>query len=340
MLSRDSDYVARINRVIDFIEHHIDEELSLDILSEVANFSKFHFHRIFYAIIGETLYDFIQRIRLEKAANRLIRTPYDSLEQIAYDSGFKSPSVFSRAFKSMFSISPSQWRRKYHATTDKSYTNKLSSFFYSANSNNCQDNSNFHQSNSNKGKDISDIVPYFRNVNFSEIIRRYEMYEKMDFKVIVKDMEAMNVAYVRHIGSYKANPALFAGLIKKLFAWAQPRNLINFPDTKLMFVYHDNPDITEESKLRVSACITVPESTEVSGEIGRMAIPAGKYATAHFEINQDEYEKAWNAVFASWLPQSGYQPADGLCYELSLNDPQTHPEGKHIVDICFPVKLN
>lgn len=337
MISRDSDYVARINKVIDYIEHHIDEDLNLEILANVASFSKYHFHRIFYAIIGETLYDFIQRTRLEKAASRLVRSLYDPIEQVAYDCGFKSPSVFSRAFKTMFHVTPSQWRKKYCASTDKSTAFGYSS---SANSNNCQEDSNFHQSNSNNSKDYSDIVPYFRNVNFSEIIRRLEMYEKMNFDVIVKDMEAMNVAYVRHIGPYKENPSVFEGLINKLFSWAGPRNLVNFPDTKLMFVYHDNPDITEESKLRVSACITVPESTEVSGEIGKMVIPAGKYAMAHFEINGDEYEQAWNAVFASWLPQSGYQPADGLCYELSLNDPKEHPQKKHIVDICFPVKLN
>jgi len=65
---------------------------------------------------------------------------------------------------------------------------------------------------------------------------------------------------------------------------------------------------------------------------------AGKYAIAHFEIAGDEYPQAWNALFAGWLPESGYQPDDGPCYELYLNDPKDHPENKCIVDICIPVK--
>ena len=39
-----------------------------------------------------------------------------------------------------------------------------------------------------------------------------------------------------------------------------------------------------------------------------------------------------------WLPESGYQPDDRLCYEIYLNDPTTNPQRKHIVDICEPVK--
>ena len=76
----------------------------------------------------------------------------------------------------------------------------------------------------------------------------------------------------------------------------------------------------------------------MEGEIGKAKIPAGKYAVAHFEITPDQYQDAWNAVYGGWLPESGYQPEDGPCYELYLNDPKEHPEGKHIVDICVPVK--
>ena len=85
-------------------------------------------------------------------------------------------------------------------------------------------------------------------------------------------------------------------------------------------------------------CVTVPEDTPVDGEIGKMTVPGGKYAVAHFEIDVDQYSDAWNAVYGGWLPESGYQPEDGPCYELCLNNPEEHPESKHIVDICVPVK--
>ncbi len=66
------EYISRINRVMDYIEVNIVQDLSLENLAEVANFSRFHFHRIFRAMVGETLHQFIQRIRLEKAAAQTI----------------------------------------------------------------------------------------------------------------------------------------------------------------------------------------------------------------------------------------------------------------------------
>ena len=116
------------------------------------------------------------------------------------------------------------------------------------------------------------------------------------------------------------------------------RGLLHFPETKFITIYHDNPDITDETKLRTDVCLTVPAGTQVDGEIGKAKIPAGKYAVAHFEITPDQYQDAWNAVYGGWLPEGGYQPDDGPCYELYLNDPKEHPEGKHIVDICVPVR--
>jgi AraC family transcriptional regulator len=64
-----AEYLARIHRVTDYIERHLEERLTLERLAAVANFSPFHFHRVFTACVGESLYRFIHRLRLEKAAN-------------------------------------------------------------------------------------------------------------------------------------------------------------------------------------------------------------------------------------------------------------------------------
>jgi AraC-like DNA-binding protein len=50
-----SEYVARMHRVLEYIERHLDERLELETLAGVANFSSFHFHRLFTAWMGETL---------------------------------------------------------------------------------------------------------------------------------------------------------------------------------------------------------------------------------------------------------------------------------------------
>jgi AraC family transcriptional regulator len=82
----------------------------------------------------------------------------------------------------------------------------------------------------------------------------------------------------------------------------------------------------------------VPTDTEVSADIGKMELPGGMYAVGHFEILPHEYQDAWDSMCGSWLPGSGYQPDDRLPFEQCLNNPEEHPEGKHIVHICIPVK--
>jgi DNA gyrase inhibitor GyrI len=160
------------------------------------------------------------------------------------------------------------------------------------------------------------------------------MLSKDRVKVEVKELPELQVAYIRHVGPYQGISQAF----ERLFRWAGPRGLIRFPQTKSLAVYHDNPEITEADKLRSSACLTVPAGTKGEGEIGTMTIPGGLFAVAHTEIAPDEFGQAWTALMGGWLPESGYQPDDRLCYEVYLNDPKQHPEGKFIIEICEPVK--
>jgi AraC family transcriptional regulator len=161
--------------------------------------------------------------------------------------------------------------------------------------------------------------------------------KKLDYTVRVDEQQEKTVAYVRHTGPYAGNEELFHGLFSRLLKWAVPRQLFEAGKTEMLTIYHDSPEITEEEKLRISVCITVPPDTEVSGEIGKTAIPAGRYAVGEFLISADEYGAAWNSLFAGWLPESGYQCGEGPCYEVYLNDPEEHPEGRHQVAIHIPV---
>ena len=156
----------------------------------------------------------------------------------------------------------------------------------------------------------------------------------MKFSVDVKEMPMIHVAYIRHMGPYNQIGKAF----EKLTKWAGARGLINFPETKFLGIYHDDPSITQKENLRSDACITVPEGTKIDGEVGKYVVPGGKFAVAHVEVSFDEFGDAWDKLVGEWIPENGYQSDDRLCYELYLNDPKQHPEGKFIVDICEPVK--
>jgi AraC family transcriptional regulator len=104
------EYAQRLDRVIDYLRRNLHRPVKLAELADVACFSEFHFHRIFTAVSGETLNSFTNRLRLEKAA-RLLRYSEQSLTDIALDCGFSSSATFSRAFRSGYDTSPSQFRK-------------------------------------------------------------------------------------------------------------------------------------------------------------------------------------------------------------------------------------
>lgn len=317
------EYTARINQVIDYIEANISKDLSLKELAAVANFSPFHFHRIFSAMVGEPLSGFIKRLRIEKAAAKLIANPKISVTEIALDCGFSGSATFARAFREVFGMSAREWRSGGYLRDSKIR----------------KTNSKPNQQLSKSGEDFG-ITSCYIEGGIQNQQWRVRMKEKSHItaEVEVKDIPEFHVAYIRHVGPYAGDAELFGRLFGKLAMWAGPRGLLNSPDARFISVYHDSPEVTDESKLRTSICITVPEDTPVEGEVGKMAISGGRYAVARFELASDEYGDAWNAVFGGWLPESGYQCVDSPCYELYLNNPEEHPEKKCIVEICVPVK--
>lgn len=111
-VAADSPYVHRINRVLDHVQTCLEENLPLDRLAEVACFSSFHFHRIFKAMMGETVHDFIHRMRLERAAKLMRASPQARVLDIALAAGFGSASDFSRSFKRAYGMAPSRWDRR------------------------------------------------------------------------------------------------------------------------------------------------------------------------------------------------------------------------------------
>lgn len=97
---------------MDYTGYYLSESLTLDELSYVAGFSKHHFHEIFYTFVGETLYRFIWRIRLGKAATLFANDPNNAVAEVANERGFASGSSLSRSFKKRFGMNPLQWKNE------------------------------------------------------------------------------------------------------------------------------------------------------------------------------------------------------------------------------------
>ena len=319
-----AEYVARINRVMDYIEQHIAEELSLDVLAKTACFSAFHFHRIFAAMTGETLNRFIRRLRVEKAASQLLVNPGKSVTEIALDCGFSGSAAFARTFKEFFGVSAGEWQRMPEDERSR-----------------CKADRKIGKTFRNMGQSDGVSVRHSGLMTLTSPTWRIEMTKNaertIEATVTIRELAPKQVVYVRHVGPYAGLGEVFEKLFGKLFAFAGPRGLVG-PNSETLCVYHDDPSVTEEEKLRTDVCLTVPEGTPVEGEVGTMLIPGGTFGVAHFELAMDEFSRAWDAVISGWLPESGYQFDDRLSFESYGNPSSECTDGKCGVDICIPIR--
>src|SRR5215510_14214910 len=181
-----SEYAQRINRVIDYLRENLDRQVKLDELAKVACFSEFHFHRIFSAVSGETLNNFTNRLRLEKAA-RLLRYSDKSLTDIALDCGFSSSATFSRAFRSGYDTSPSQFRKCGEIKKSKI----------------C--------------KELFSAQEYLLPMSTGE--------KKAAFPVRLIDIPERQVAYIRVTNAFEMDRVLAA--LKTLIEWAKSQNIFS-----------------------------------------------------------------------------------------------------------------
>lgn len=296
-----NEYKRRIIIAMEFIDKNLSSNPTLEEIADAACFSKFHFHRIFSAIVGETIAVYTRRLKLEKAANKLIYSDLD-ITYIAHEYGFSSSQNFAKAFKKHFKQSPKDFR-------------------------NIKSKNGNTRGNTGNDKSARQLYNIDHLINNEELMKRIK---KMDVKV--KKMPDFFVAYVRVIGEY--GPENCSGAHKRLMQWAGPRGLIN-EKTISIGVSRDNPEVTPPEKCRYDACITIEKDAGIDKEIETQIIPGGDYAVYSCEVDINGFGEAWCDLMDKWIPSSGYQPDDKPCYEICHNDPKDGE--KYIVDICCPV---
>lgn len=98
-----------LKRIVDFIEGHLEEELSLTTLADVGGFNASYLSRLFKQVKKETISDFILHKRIELAKS-LLADSNEKIQDIALKTGYLSPHSFTRAFRNECGISPTEYR--------------------------------------------------------------------------------------------------------------------------------------------------------------------------------------------------------------------------------------
>ena len=311
-------YVARINRVFDHIDAHLADPLDLDSLASVANFSPWHFHRLFKALTGETLAGRVRRRRLEVAAGRLLAVPQHGAFEIALDVGFASAAVFTRAFRSHFGVTPTAWRRGAHRDWFAAQQTQLSKIR--------QAQGNARQALMHGFREDAQLWPMGHVAPTGAAAMNVEL----------KTFPAVRVAYLRHVGPYAG--VGIASTWQRLAAWAEPHGLMQ-PRRTMYGVCHDDPELTPPQMCRYDACVEVDAAFAPRGEVGVQTIAGGRYACARFAGTPEQIHDGWARLMREWLPDSGYQIDDRISIEVYDTDfVMDEATGVFPCALCLPVR--
>jgi len=107
--SKQKEYVEKMLKVTRYINDHYKHDISLEDLSDIAGYSKFHFSRIFKQYTGMTHVDYLNQVRI-KVAENMMMNPSTTITEIAMNSGFNSITTFNRTFKKLKSHTPSKFK--------------------------------------------------------------------------------------------------------------------------------------------------------------------------------------------------------------------------------------
>lgn len=299
------DYYSKIQKSIDYIEDNLKEKITIEDLARISFFSVFHFHRIFHAVVGDPVMEYIRKRRLSNAAQDLLE-PSKRITDIAYDYFFNSHDTFTRAFKRLYSISPGEYRK-----------NKVQIILH-------------------EKKDLS------IQQKIDELQGGYIMNPKIvlkeDFMVIGMETFISKEEYLNVVNNDIVNRE--ADKVAEKFFWDLKQNVshqVN-PNNEICYNYDCEGGYMNMVCVEVSDLDNIPE-----GMVGKV-IPRNKYVVFSHEFNltpdkitvKQLDDNITKYAFGTWFPNSAYEPTDS--YSFELYDISCVKEGITRVDLYIPVK--
>jgi AraC family transcriptional regulator len=297
MTTTEQDYQQRMLRVLVHIQQHLDEALPLEDLAAVAHFSPYHFHRIFRGMVGESVHKHVRRLRLERAAVRL-KGSAEPITQIAFEAGFESHEAFTRTFRSMFDLSPTQFREQ----------NKPVPYPPSA--------SGVHYAPDGQVESFNPLTAGGRQM-----------------EVTIEYLKPLRVAFMRHTGPYHE----VGNVWQKFMGWAGMRGLLG-PNMQCFGLCHDDPEVTPPDKIRYDACLVVGDGVQAEGEVGIQETPAGDYARTTHHGPYEKLSETYGLLCGQWLPGAGRELRSGPTMEFYRNNPMDTPPEQLVTDIFMPLE--
>ncbi|QYR22334.1 AraC family transcriptional regulator [Paenibacillus sp. sptzw28] len=295
--------------VMDYIEEHLNEKLTLHKVAELVSYSPFHFHRLFKAVTSENLNDYVKRTRLERALTKIILFHDQSLSEIAIDCGFSSIGDFSRSFKSYFGRNASEFREQGNRQNRKicEIDRKITERYFD--------------------------TKYYNSINPDGTTR---IEAKRSLKVTVKQLPSYSVIYDRCIG--RPDPFSDQERIRQAFervsTWAKLKPNVIYQSMNIGIPYYF-PLLGEQVHWRYDACRTIPANLDGDLGMGSRRIAGGTYGVIQLEKHPNLYDSIMDILFYEWLPESGFVFDDSR--PLLELFPVSDVGHAVYVDCCIPI---
>ncbi len=303
-------YRQRIARALDYIRAHLDEPIRLADVARAAAFSEYHFHRIFRAVMDETVGRYITRKRMETAALMLAYHADRTVTEIGFACGYSSTANFSRAFSTYFGVSPSALRRRGAVVGDDTVSVLARRY----------------------GKDFSPadlfLAPALEDDLGGGVAGD-------GVKIHVTRRAAQPVVCMTTDRGY--DPADVVALWRELIARARQLGLCG-EDVDAHGVVHDDPAVTAEDRCRYDACIRVsPPPRTLPPPLFASTLPAGRYASFRRRGHVRQVPRWYREIYALWFPSSSLAPGGFPPIERYLSD-EPDAQGHVELEILIAVR--
>lgn len=279
-------YLDQINRAVDYIEDHLHKEIDISILAKKAGMSKWHFQRVFRAMVGDTVKEYVEKRKLSRAAMELICTDHKILD-IALAYGFDSHEVFIRAFKRVFETTPSKFR---------------------------EDNYGLSQIPQKPAITLDYLKHLYKGITMEPTIK------------FIQETRVIGLAekiHTVHDAEFPSNLARIPALWQRFH---QRKSEINSAELGAAVGIIDQISSNQqEESLEYVAGIMVNGESDAPDDFVWRKIPEGEYAEFVHKGSVRQIAHTMNYIYGSWLPKSGRTRRDGPEFSIRDEnfDPQS-----------------
>ena len=271
-------HIEQVQRAIDYIESHLNDELDIDVIAKEAAFSRWHFQMVFSSIIGESVKAYIRKRRLSLSFKRLKNENHRILD-IALDAGFESQEAFSRAFKNQFGMNPGDCRKE-------------------------------------KFKNVMilqkpQITMDYLNHLYGGFIMKPVFKKLSEFKVI-----GLGEKFISILSTEKNNLFVIPALWDKYLIRKNEIKKINNNVDFGICLPVENKFKTHPDECLYLACAEVQNFDNVPDGMITRLIPSGEYAVFTHKGKLDKLDHSMNYIYGLWLPKSGKKLREAPDLEL------------------------